>query len=138
MKLPLLLLAGMALTACGTIARGTSEEVAIEVTPADAQVRTSLGPACFGSCKVRAPRNADFTVTVSAEGYESQTVEVRRKISLAGSAGVARNIAGPGVMGAGVDLYTGAAYDHEPNPVVVRLIRTGEGDDATVTAAPSS
>lgn len=119
--LPLLL----ALPACGTISRGTGEDVRIEVTPANAVVRTSLGAACIGPCSVRASRSQDFTVTASAPGYETRRVEVRRRISLAGAGGVARNaLGGPTVVGVGVDLYTRAAYDHVPNPVVIALERT--------------
>ncbi|WP_185983680.1 translation initiation factor 2 [Aureimonas mangrovi] len=118
--LPLLYAAS--LSACGTISRGTGDEVAIDVEPRNATVRTSLGPACVGPCKVRAPRSADFSVTASARGYETQTVEVKRRVSLAGAGSVARNaLGGPTVVGVGVDLYTGAAYDHVPNPVVIRL-----------------
>lgn len=113
------------LPACGTISRGVEDEVRIEVTPPEATVRTSLGVACRGSCSVRAPRAEDFTVTASAPGYESASVEVTRRISLAGAGGVARNaLGGPTVVGVGVDLYTRAAYDHVPNPVVIELERT--------------
>jgi hypothetical protein len=118
----LLLFCAALLSACGTISRGTGDEVAIDVEPRNATIRTSLGPACVGPCKVRAPRSTDFTVTASARGYETQTVEVKRRISLAGAGSVARNaLGGPTVVGVGVDLYTGAAYDHVPNPVVIRL-----------------
>ena len=81
----------LVLAGCGTISRGTSADVVIDVTPADATVRTSHGPACFGSCTVRASRSQDFTVTASAPGYETQVVEVKRRVSLAGAGGVARN-----------------------------------------------
>lgn len=128
-----LLAALLVLSGCGTISRGTDEEVRIDVLPAEARITTSLGPACIGSCSVRASRSADFTVTASAPGYESETVEVRRRISLAGAGGVARNaLGGPavGTVGAGVDLYNRAAYDHVPNPVVIRLRRETETGDA--------
>lgn len=121
----LLLPALLALPACGTIQRGVEEPVRIEVTPSNATIRTSLDVACQGSCTVRAPRSADFTVTASAPGYETATVEVRRRISVAGASGVARNaLGGPTVVGVGVDLYTRAVYDHVPNPVVIELERT--------------
>lgn len=124
-RIVVLLPIAVALSACGTISRGTGEDVRIEVTPPEAVVRTSLGAACFGSCSVRASRSQDFTVTASAPGYESRTVEVKRRISLAGAGGVARNaLGGPTVVGVGVDLYTRAAYDHVPNPVVIELERT--------------
>ena len=78
----LLCLALSTLTACGTIARGTSDDVTIEVEPADALVRTSYGRVCRGPCKIRAPRAEDFTVTAEKPGYASQTVEVRSRVCL--------------------------------------------------------
>ncbi len=130
----------LALPACGTIQRGVEEPVRIEVTPPDALVRTSLDVACRGSCTVRAPRSQDFTVTASAPGYESATVEVRRRVSLAGATGVARNaLGGPTVVGVGVDLYTRAAYDHVPNPVVIELERTrAQGPEMSKPLPPAS
>lgn len=130
----LLFLAMPTLASCGTIARGTSDDVTIEVEPADALVRTSYGRVCRGPCRIRAPRAEDFTVTAEKPGYVSQTVEVRSKVSLAGATGAARNVmTGVGVVGAGVDVYSGAIYDHEPNPVRFRLHRAEQGPARPVT-----
>ena len=118
----------LVLAGCGTITRGTSDQVSIEVDPADALVRTSYGRVCRGPCTIRAPRGEAFTVTAEKPGFTSQTIEVQPKITLAGATGAARNLmTGVGAVGAGVDVYTGAIYDHEPNPVRFRLRRSEQG-----------
>ncbi|WAJ29683.1 translation initiation factor 2 [Antarcticirhabdus aurantiaca] len=121
----MLLAAALALPAglagCGTIERGRSDFVAVVVHPALATVTTSRGDRCEGSCILDVPRREGFTVTAAAPGYLSKTVEVKSVATLEGMRSTATNAAGPGVVGVGVDLYTGAVYDHRPNPVSIRL-----------------
>lgn len=123
------------LAGCGSITRGTNEDVAINVTPSNADVRLSNGMQCQGSCVVKIPRKDTFSVTASAPGYAPQTVAVGRKIKGGGTAGLAGNIVAGGIVGIGVDAATGAAYDHEPNPVVINLER---GSSTPATRPPAS
>lgn len=109
------------LSGCGTIVRGTTEDVAINASPASANVETSTGQRCVGSCVIEVPRKDSFTVTASAPGYEPQTVSVKSSLSGGGAAGLAGNVVFGGVIGVGVDAVSGAAYDHTPNPVNIQL-----------------
>jgi hypothetical protein len=68
-----------------------------------------------------AKRNADITVTINKEGYESQVIPLTKEIPGTGAAGFAGNILAGGLIGMGVDAATGAAQDHKPNPVIVTL-----------------
>jgi hypothetical protein len=68
-----------------------------------------------------AKRNADITVSVAKEGYETQIVPLTKDIPATGAAGFAGNILAGGLIGMGVDAATGAATDHKPNPVIVTL-----------------
>jgi hypothetical protein len=70
---------------------------------------------------VQAKRNADITVTVNKEGYESQIIPLTKEIPGTGAAGFAGNVLLGGLVGMGVDAATGAALDHKPNPVIVTL-----------------
>ncbi len=119
------------LTGCGTITRGSNEDVAINVTPSNAAVRLSNGMQCQGSCVVKIPRKDSFTVTASAPGYAPQTVAVGTRVSGGGGASMAGNIVAGGLIGVGVDAATGASLDHSPNPVVINL-----GQDAAPAKAP--
>ena len=119
-----------ALAGCGTITRGSNEDVVIDVLPANATIVTSNGRSCTGSCTLSVARKEPFTVTASAPGYETQNVQVRTEVSGAGAASMAGNVLIGGVIGAGVDAATGASLDHKPNPVVIRLKRIGAPADA--------
>lgn len=72
-------------------------------------------------CVVIAKRNAEITVTVNKEGYETQVIPLTREIPGSGAAGFAGNVLLGGLVGMGVDAATGAAMDHKPNPVTVTL-----------------
>ena len=76
---------------------------------------------CVTPCVVVAKRSADITVTINKEGYEPQVVPLTKEIPGAGAAGFAGNVLVGGLVGMGVDAYTGAAQDHKPNPVTVTL-----------------
>jgi hypothetical protein len=60
-------------------------------------------------------------VTISKEGYEPQVIPLTKEIPGTGAAGFAGNVLVGGLVGMGVDAYTGAAQDHKPNPVTVTL-----------------
>jgi len=121
------------LTACATVARGTTSDVIINYTPSDAQVVTSLNHTCNASpCVLTVSRKKSFTITASKSGYDSQSVFVGTKVSGKGAAGMAGNVLIGGVVGIGVDAATGAARDHYPNPVNIQLLREGSAPAAPV------
>lgn len=122
----LLLAAALALpcVGCASVTRGTTENISISTTPSGATADITgldIPTACVTPCVVQAKRNADITVTVNKEGYEPQTIPLTKEIPGTGAAGFAGNVLLGGVVGMGVDAYTGAAQDHKPNPVIVTL-----------------
>ncbi|MEN0040946.1 MAG: translation initiation factor 2 [Pseudomonadota bacterium] len=128
-------LVALILTGCASIARGTTEAVVINYSPANAKVTTSLGDTCTSSpCTLIVKRKDKFTVTATAPGYEPQTVPVLTKVQGGGAAGLAGNVVVGGVIGVGVDAATGAALDHYPNPVNITLQKVG----AAPAAKPAS
>ena len=91
------------LQGCASVVRGVNEDVEIDVTPANAEIRTSAGHACTGSCVINVPRKKEFTVTASASGYQTEIVDVDTRVSGKGAAGMAGNAIIGGVIGVGVD-----------------------------------
>jgi hypothetical protein len=109
---------------CASISRGTTENISITSTPAGATAELSgldNPTACVTPCVVVAKRSADITVTINKEGYEPQVIPLTKEIPGTGAVGFAGNVLVGGLVGMGVDAYTGAAQDHKPNPVVVTL-----------------
>lgn len=112
----------LGLGACGSVTRGTSNDVTFNSDPPGAQMLTSTGLTCPATpCTLPIPRKQEFIATFSLEGYREQQVQVVTEVSGGGAAGFAGNVLVGGVIGMGVDVATGAALDHKPNPVFARL-----------------
>ncbi|MGV7034406.1 translation initiation factor 2 [Methylobacterium symbioticum] len=108
--------------ACGSIVRGTTEQVSFISEPSGAAMATNLKYACPATpCTLEVERSDEFDATFSKPGYRPTTIPVRTKVVTKGAAGFAGNLLAGGVVGMGVDAYTGAAMDHDPNPVFARL-----------------
>jgi hypothetical protein len=110
-----------ALAGCGTITRGTTEQVQILSNPPDAVATTSLGHSCRTPCTLTVSRKDEFVVSVRKDGFEPAQVPVTTALAGTGGAAFAGNILLGGVVGMGTDVVTGAALDHAPNPVSVAL-----------------
>jgi hypothetical protein len=109
---------------CASVSRGTTENISISSTPAGATAELSgldNPTACLTPCVVVAKRSADITVTINKKGYEPQVIPLTKEIPGTGAVGFAGNVLVGGLVGMGVDAYTGAAQDHKPNPVNVTL-----------------
>lgn len=66
-------------------------------------------------------RKSEFGVDVTKAGYKPWHGQVTNKVSGAGGAGMAGNVILGGIIGAGVDVATGAMLDIVPNPLIVKL-----------------
>ena len=114
-------LAAARLGGCATVTRGTTNQVQIVSEPAGASARTSFGHQCNTPCTLSVSRKDEFSVLISAPGYEEQRVDVKTQLAGTGAAGFAGNIVAGGVVGMVVDASTGATLEHSPNPVTVSL-----------------
>lgn len=87
----------------------------------DGKTPEVAGPACITPCTAQVPRNQELVVTFTKEGYLPQMVMLKNQVAGAGAMGVAGNAIIGGAVGAVVDVGTGAALDHYPNPLKVVL-----------------
>lgn len=111
-----------ALGGCATITRSSSDTWTVQTEPSGAAVRTSNQFACDETpCTFKMARKAEFTVTIVKPGYKTWSGQVTHHVSGAGGAGMAGNVLLGGIIGAGVDAYSGAMYNLAPNPLVVKL-----------------
>jgi hypothetical protein len=117
--------AGLLLTACATVTRGSTNKVQFMSEPSGALMTTSNGMNCMTPCVLEMPRKDGFIATFKLAGYEPQVVNISTVVQGAGAAGVVGNAIVGGIVGVGVDVVTGAANDHSPNPVSVTLRRSG-------------
>lgn len=120
------------LAACASVTRGTTETVKIYASPEGAQIATDIGLTCTTSpCSLEVSRKTEFSVIVSKEGYNTQTVRVTTAVAPGGVAGIAGNVLVGGVIGVGIDAASGATLDHKPNPVLVELVPLNPKDPDT-------
>ncbi len=106
----------LALSACATAVRGTTDEVKFTSDPEGATMTTSFGKTCITPCSMEIARNQAFTAKFELAG-EAREVAVKSEVSDEGAAAMAGNILVGGLIGAGIDASNGANRDHVPNPV---------------------
>ena len=110
------------LAACATVTRGASDTWTVQTDPSGAAVRTTNGFACDQThCSFKMSRKSQFDVDITKPGFKSYHGHVTNKVAGAGGAGMAGNVILGGLIGAGVDVATGAMMDLVPNPLVVKL-----------------
>ncbi|MCF1466817.1 translation initiation factor 2 [Agrobacterium vitis] len=119
-------------SSCGSVSRGTTEDVTIHALPDDASIRTSLGPGCPRSpCTFPVKRKDSFTAFAEREGYKPGSIQIKTEISGGGAAGFAGNVLLGGLIGMGVDAYNKSSYDHTPNPAYIILEPINPNDPKT-------
>lgn len=122
MRILLVTAVALGLSACGTVTRGSNEDVTFNSEPPGAKVQTSTGLVCQATpCTFPISRKQEFVATFELPGHHSQQIAVKTEVSGGGAAGMAGNILVGGVVGIVVDASTGATLDHSPNPVFATM-----------------
>jgi len=126
----------LALGGCATVTRGSNDTWTVNTTPSGAAVKTTNQFFCESTpCTFKMPRRSDFDVTITKAGYKTWTGHVTHHVSGAGGAGMAGNVILGGIIGAGVDAYSGAMNDLVPNPLSVVLEQETVAQAAPVVPA---
>lgn len=115
------LCASLSLAACATVTRGTNDVLEIQSNPSGATAKLSTGHVCETPCAIKLPRRSEVEVAFSAPGYKPAKARVTNKVAQGGALGMAGNVVVGGVIGAGVDVASGAMLDLTPNPLVITL-----------------
>lgn len=109
------------LTACASVTRGTREEFVINSDPEGAKAILSSGQTCITPCTLKLKRKQSFSVRFEKDGFIPTEATVDSHIAAAGAAGFAGNVLVGGIIGAGVDVYSGATKALSPNPLTVAM-----------------
>jgi len=115
-------LVGLALSGCATVTRGTTENLSVQSEPEGASVELSSGQICKTPCNLELKRKNDYTLYLHKEGFQDAEIRVESKVAGAGAAGMAGNVLIGGIIGAGVDAFSGATNSLKPNPVHMHLV----------------
>ena len=120
-RLLLIFLMPLMILSCATITRGRTQAFTVTSQPSNAQVSFSNGLSCTTPCTLTVSRRPGFAITVSKEGFNTQTANVASQISGGGGTAMAGNVLLGGLIGAGVDASTGAMNELLPNPLHIVL-----------------
>lgn len=104
-------------SACGTVLRGTEQQVTIMTEPTGANIVLSDGRSCTSPCSLRAERSQPLTVSIRKDGCRSEISRLTPSVPAEGE-----------LMRGVFDYRIGGAYDLTPNPLMVKL---SCGDGAT-------
>lgn len=106
------------LNGCASITHGTTQKIPIESDPTGASIAVDGGEEKYKTpCELELTRGVDHRLKISADGYESETVNISHSVS----AVMAGNGVFGGLIGIIVDTNNGAAFKLEPENVRVRL-----------------
>jgi hypothetical protein len=146
MTRPLFLIAAAALATqmvgCASIVNGQNQSVSVET-------RTDAGPVAGANCKLSNNKGTWFVTTpgstIVQRSYEDLAVRCEKETSEPGLASVKSstkamafgNILFGGIIGAGVDMSTGAAYDYPTLITVIMGKATAIGAPAQAAATPA-
>jgi len=111
----------LTLSGCATVVLGAHEPFEILSSPAGAHVDLSTGETCVTPCKLELPRAVAFQARVSMPGYVTQVIPVASRTNAGGAIGFLGNGVVGGIVGASVDLDSGAMRSLSPNPLRARL-----------------
>lgn len=125
----------LATSGCASITRGTSQGFGIQSNPTGATATVSTGQVCTTPCEIKVPRKFAITVLLELPGYKPITAKVDSERSAAGSRRMLGNMMFGGLMGAMIDLNSGALQDLTPNPLRVQLA-PGDSTEESVVLGP--
>ncbi len=117
---------------CATITRGTSQDYAIDSRPTGASVSLSTGQTCETPCKLHLKRRDEFVARVNKEGYDPVDIEVESRVMGGGGAAGAGNLLFGGIVGGVVDATNGSMNNLLPEPLLVKLARSGSGEQSAL------
>ncbi|MFH1796312.1 MAG: hypothetical protein ABIF45_17620 [Pseudomonadota bacterium] len=81
-------------------------------------------------------RKTELTAFAERPGYKPGSIFIGTKVAGGGAAGVAGNVILGGAIGVGVDIATGAALDHYPNPAHIVLAPVDSAGESTKAVVP--
>ena len=105
-------------TGCGSVINGSHQSIPVTTNPPGATItETQTQDSALSPSVLDLKRDKDYVLTITKEGYETQTVKIQHVIS--GTA--AGNLVGLTILGTAIDNATGAAWDLKPENIVVTL-----------------
>lgn len=130
-----LLLAG----GCHTVVNGTTQPIVVNSDPPGALVQVEGMPIQTTPAVLRLPRGFDSYVSITKVGFEPAKVFVTSTLA---SGSIGQTLASGAIVGAAIDIASGAAYKLSPDKIDVVLKPVASANaaapDAPAVTAPAS
>jgi hypothetical protein len=127
-KILLILICARLAIGCAAIIHGTTQDVNISSAPDQSEVWIDGSKMGTTPTKITLKRKDNYLVTIKKEGYKDATI----KIEGTTSAWIIGNVIFGGIIGCGIDLITGGAYDLKPERVDINLTKLAQLDGKTI------
>ena len=118
----LVVLCAFSLTSCGALFKGSTQTVSVKTFQQGATIEVG-GQTYVTPALIELPRNQNYVVTISKEGYETQQVRINRSVS---GGIVILDILG-GVLPVIIDAAMGTWYNLSPEEINVNLVSKQSG-----------
>ena len=103
---------------CATIINGTTQKIPVNTAPQGATAKNQDEVSCITPCSIELKRNLDHMITISKEGFETQSITCKHVLSRA----VVGYILLPlGLISAVVDTANGSIYRLTPEAISAEL-----------------
>ena len=109
-------------TSCGALFKGSTQSVAVKSFPQGSTIEVD-GQTFVSPALIELPRNKNYVVTISKEGYETQQVRINKTVS---GGIVILDILG-GVLPVVIDAVMGTWYNLTPKEINVNLVSKQSG-----------
>ena len=116
------LMCAFSLTSCGALFKGSTQSVAVKSFPQGSTIEVD-GQTFVSPALIELPRNKNYVVTISKEGYETQQVRINKTVS---GGIVILDILG-GVLPVVIDAVMGTWYNLSPKEINVNLVSKQSG-----------
>ena len=108
----------LTLVGCATIINGTTQKIPVKTSPQGATAKNQDGVSCITPCSIELKRNQDHIITISKEGFETQSITCIHVLS---RAVVGYIILPLGFISAAVDTANGSLYRLTPDSISLEL-----------------
>ena len=113
---------------CATIIHGSSQSIHVSSVPDSAEVWIDGARVGVTPTKLKLKRKDDYLITVKKAGYKDATTTIESSTS----GWLFGNIIFGGLIGCGIDLIDGAAYQLSPDHVDINMTQIAELDGKSI------
>ena len=132
-KIVIMLLCIRLSVSCGTIIHGSTQDIDVRTNPDDAEIWIDGARVGKTPTRLTLKRNKAHLLKIVKEGYKDSEIKIDNSMS----SWIIGNVIFGGLIGCGVDLITGGAYDLKPERLDINLVKAMAYNGSTINIPQS-